>query len=234
MPSPIYRLTAQDLRETDRIRRVGGPARPAPGPAAGGAWGQVLRPRRQQPRRGPVLCAYRLPGRRRRAGAVPGRLYCVPGRLGPGAPCAARPRGGLRSAKPAPRLRAAGTGEWSDDRRSRTWPFRLPADPVPLGKEPRAAAGTAGRVASQRSGHVFPADGEGDREEGAEQDAEGCGRSDGEGDERGDETGHGSLPALLSRGGPAVPDAHRFEFDQVGRMIRLSGTIPQVLLQPSS
>jgi len=139
--------------------------------------------------------------RQRRAGAVRGHLQ----------PCSrwsARPRGELTSGKPTWRLHAAENGEWS-----RTRPFRLPADPVPLGEEPRAAAGTGGRVAGQRSGHVFPADGEGDREEGAEQDAEGYGRSDGEGDERGDETGHGSLPALLSRGGPAVPDAHRFEFD---------------------
>jgi hypothetical protein len=69
----------------------------------------------------------------------------------------------------------------------------------------RAPAGTAGRMAGQRSGHVLLADCERDREEGAEQDAHGRSRPEGEDDEDADETCQGSLLALLARGVPRVP-----------------------------
>jgi GntR family transcriptional regulator len=65
---------------------------------------------------------------------------------------------------------------WLRDRQARPRLLRLPADAVPLGEEPRAAAGTAGRPAGERPGHVLLADSEGDREEDAEQDAEGDAR----------------------------------------------------------
>ena len=79
MPSPIYQLTAQDLRETDQIRRVG-PENGRTCAAGEDAVTEVRRrPRGQRPRRGSVLCAYWLPGRRRRA--APFRVtYNVPGR----------------------------------------------------------------------------------------------------------------------------------------------------------
>jgi hypothetical protein len=43
--------------------------------------------------------------------------------LRPGARCAARPRGGLSSAEPTPRILAAGTGELSGDGQARPRPL---------------------------------------------------------------------------------------------------------------
>lgn len=78
------------------------------------------------------------------------------------------PHGGLNCDNaPTARLRGQRRGHTSRGR----VPSDSQADTVPLGEEPRASAGTAGRVAGQRSGHVLPADCEGNREERAEQDA---------------------------------------------------------------